>query len=85
MPLASEIVCDLKMWYMIQGPKYNELRGLILQEDFEEVHERVGDVKRYWGQTGCTILLDISTDQSEHELDWFSCRLLPGSCENGPR
>ncbi|KAJ6853531.1 uncharacterized protein M6B38_249560 [Iris pallida] len=36
------------MWYMIQGPKYNELRGLILQEDFEEVHERVEDVKRYW-------------------------------------
>lgn len=49
-------------------PKYNELRGWILQEDLEEVQERVQDVKLSWGRTGCSILLDIWTDQRGRRL-----------------
>lgn len=44
-------------------PGLDELKGVILHHELKEVVEHVEHVKRSWGRTGCSILLDGWTDQ----------------------
>lgn len=52
-------------------PRYDELKGWILEADLNEVQGRVEAVKRSWEQTGCSILLDCWTDQRGRSLISF--------------
>ncbi|XP_008796921.2 uncharacterized protein LOC103712229 [Phoenix dactylifera] len=49
-------------------PAYDELQGWILQQKVNEVLVHVEDVRRSWGRTGCSILLDGWTDQRGRNL-----------------
>lgn len=52
-------------------PRYDELKGWILEADLKEVQGRVDDMMRSWEQTGCSILLDCWTDQRGRSLIAF--------------
>lgn len=52
-------------------PKYDELKGWVLEENLREVQRRVEAVKHSWNQTGCSILLDCWTDQRGRSLISF--------------
>ncbi|XP_068642793.1 uncharacterized protein [Aristolochia californica] len=44
-------------------PRYEELKGWVLQEEVHEVHEHVKMVKQSWEWTGCSILSDTWTSE----------------------
>ncbi|XP_020267293.1 uncharacterized protein LOC109842810 isoform X2 [Asparagus officinalis] len=52
-------------------PKYDELKGWILEADLKEVKGHVDEVKSSWEKTGCSILLDCWTDQRGRSLIAF--------------
>ncbi|XP_068638276.1 uncharacterized protein [Aristolochia californica] len=49
-------------------PRYEELKGWLLQEEMLEVQEHVEMVKKSWEWTGCSILLDSWTSEKGKTL-----------------
>ncbi|XP_072953373.1 uncharacterized protein [Typha angustifolia] len=52
-------------------PTCDEIKGWILQQEMKEIVGHVEDVKKCWGQTGCSILLDSWTNQRGRSLISF--------------
>ncbi|XP_020248452.1 uncharacterized protein LOC109825945 isoform X2 [Asparagus officinalis] len=65
--IDAAIICGLGF----KAPRYDELKGWILEEDFKEVCRHVDAVKSSWKKTGCSILLDCWKDQSGRSLISF--------------
>ncbi|XP_042515845.1 uncharacterized protein LOC122090074 [Macadamia integrifolia] len=60
-------------------PSSQDLKGWILWEEVKEIHQYVKEVRRSWGSTGCSILLDGWTDEKGRNLVNFIV-----DCPRGP-